>query len=577
MRKKWFAFGCLTSIIIVILVIFFIGHSIAKFGKQKDVKIVQDSYLNIKLSGHIVEYNEISDDFPRGPFGDNYLSSHEIVRKIDKAVHDPKIKGIILEPSWIRAGFATLNEIIFALENFKNSGKEVISYLDFCGNKDYFLASCSNKIYLNPSASAGILLTGVGTDILFYKDLLDKLGIEMQVVHAGKFKGAGEPFTRNQISRPFRESIENLFGDIYQQMIEKIAERREMQAAEIKRIYEERSEIFINMDNALSKKLVDGLAFREDLFSQKGIEKENLISLEDYRLPSLKLSFNNNIAILYAQGSIAASKPDFETRISASKINKILDKLQKDNSVKAVVIRVNSPGGSALESEIILQKIKKVREHKPVVISMGNVAASGGYYIACDSDHTLADPFTITGSIGVVGIFPNFNKLGDKAGIYPNVIKKGKYSNLLDPWQKPDPNTMKAFENEILDTYDEFKNRVAKGREINLNEVERIAQGRIWSSEDALQNKLIDQIGNLDDAVKKAAELADISNYSNVYFPEQKSIIEVLLKENFNIDILTTIKNNKINKEIGLDKAIKFYNNIKEEPIQAIISAEMEL
>ncbi|MBC8385012.1 MAG: signal peptide peptidase SppA, partial [Candidatus Cloacimonetes bacterium] len=477
----------------------------------------------------------------------------------------------------IRAGFATLNEIIFALENFKNSGKEVISYLDFCGNKDYFLASCSNKIYLNPSASAGILLTGVGTDILFYKDLLDKLGIEMQVVHAGKFKGAGEPFTRNQISRPFRESIENLFGDIYQQMIEKIAERREMQAAEIKRIYEERSEIFINMDNALSKKLVDGLAFREDLFSQKGIEKENLISLEDYRLPSLKLSFNNNIAILYAQGSIAASKPDFETRISASKINKILDKLQKDNSVKAVVIRVNSPGGSALESEIILQKIKKVREHKPVVISMGNVAASGGYYIACDSDHTLADPFTITGSIGVVGIFPNFNKLGDKAGIYPNVIKKGKYSNLLDPWQKPDPNTMKAFENEILDTYDEFKNRVAKGREINLNEVERIAQGRIWSSEDALQNKLIDQIGNLDDAVKKAAELADISNYSNVYFPEQKSIIEVLLKENFNIDILTTIKNNKINKEIGLDKAIKFYNNIKEEPIQAIISAEMEL
>ena len=575
MRKKWFAFGCLSSILIVIIIIFVIGHSITKLGKQKAVKVQPESYLHLKLSGQIIDYREIKDDFFLRE-GD-ISSAHEIIEKIDKAARDEKIKGIILEPEWISCGFATANEIIQALEDFKGRGKQLIAYLDMCTNRDYFLASVANEIYLNPSASAGILLTGVGSNILFYKDLLDKLGIEMQVVHAGKYKGAGEPYTRNQMSPPFRESIDDLFSDIYENMLNEIADRRSIPVADLKKIYEKREELFINQEKALKYNLVDELLFKTDLFKKVGIEKENLIAFEDYQIQSIPLSFRENIAILYAQGIITQARSGFEQNISAGKMIKILDKLQKDNKVKALVIRVNSPGGSALESEIILAKIRELKEHKPVVISMGNVAASGGYYISCVSDHIFADPFTITGSIGVVGMIPNINKLGKKVGIHPNEIKKGKYSNIFDPWVKPDPAQISALKKGIEDTYLEFKSRVSEGRDLNLDDVEKYAQGRVWSSQDALDNHLIDDIGNLEDAIIKAAELANLTTFARTYYPEQKSFLELLLKERFDIDILAHVLNNDLNEDLGFEKAIEFYENIKNEPVQAILPVEMDL
>jgi len=572
MRKKWFAFGCLTSILVVIIIIFVVGNYITRLGKQKAVKVHPESYLHLKLSGEIIDYNEIKDDF----FVDDVVSAHEIIAKIDKAAKDEKIKGIIIEPEWIRTGFATANEIIAALEDFKESGKQLIAYLDMCTNRDYFLASAANEVYLNPSASAGILLTGVGSNILFYKDLLDKLGIEIQVVHAGKYKGAGEPYTRNQMSKPFRDSIEKLFSDIYENMLNEIADRRSIPVADLKNIYEAREELFINQEQALKYNLVDELIFKADLFKKIGIEKENLIAFDDYQTQTIPLTFRDNIAILYAQGIITQARSGFEQNISAVKTLKILDKLHKDNNVKALVIRVNSPGGSALESEIILAKIREFKEHKPVIISMGNVAASGGYYISCVSDHIFADPFTITGSIGVVGMIPNINKLGDKVGIHPNEIKKGKFSNIFDPWIKPDPAQISALKKGIEDTYLEFKSRVSEGRDLNLSDVEKYAQGRIWSSQDALENNLIDEIGNLEDAIIKAAELADLTTFATTFYPEQKSFIEILLKERFNIDILSNVINNDLNKDLGFDKALDFYENIKNEPVQAIVPVGLE-
>ncbi len=574
MRKKWFAFGCLTSILVLIIIIFFIGHSISKLGKQKAVKVLPGSYLHLRLSGRIVDYKEIKDDLFM--IDDDVYSAHEIIEKIDKAAKDDKIKGIILEPEWIRCGFATTNEIIAALEDFKTGGKQVIAYLDMVTNRDYFLASAAHEIYLNPSASAGILLTGIGSNILFYKDLLDKLGIEMQVIHAGKYKGAGEPYTRNQISKPFRESIDKLFSDIYENMLAEIANRREITTAQIKDIYEIRDELFINRETALKYKLVDELSFKEDLLAKFGIDNDNLLSLEDYKTRTVPLSFQENIAVLYAQGMITRARSGFEQKISAPRITKLLDKLQKDDKVKALVIRVNSPGGSALESEIILAKIREFKKQKPVVISMGNVAASGGYYISCVSDHIFADPFTITGSIGVVGMIPNINKLGDKVGIHPNEIRKGKFSNIFDPWVKPDPEQFSALKKGIEETYMEFKSRVSEGRDMSLNEVEKLAQGRIWSCRDAGENDLIDETGNLEDAIIKAAELAGITAFARTYYPKQKSFLELLLKERFNLDIISKVLNNDLQKDLGFDKAADFYKNIKNEPVQAIIPVQIE-
>ena len=576
MRKKWFAFGCLTSFVLVIVFLLVVFHSLGNLGKKKAVKIEPSSFLELKLSGEIRDYNEFKDDFFSSPMQKKTISANDVVLKINKAAKDKNISGIILEPNWIKSGFATVNEIISALENFKATGKKVYAYLEMCGNKDYYLASVADSIYLNPSASAGILLTGIGGNILFYKELLDKLGIEMQVIHAGKYKGAGEPFSRNQMSEPFKESVDELFSDLYEQMLKEISRRRNIPYSQVKKIYEKRDDVFINKQNAIDLRIADELAFKEAMLEKLNINKKNLVKFSDYRMPIPSLK-PDKIAVIFAQGGISQSKSELEENISAAKFNKILDKLEEDKTVKAVVMRVNSPGGSALESEIILNKIKALKKKKPFVISMGNVAASGGYYISCDADYIVADPFTITGSIGVIGMFPNFNKLGTKIGIHSNVIKKGKYSTLFDPWQKPDKSVLKNFESEIKETYAEFKNRVAEGRKLKIDKVEEIAQGRVWSSSDAFKNQLIDAEGTLDDAVRKAAELAGISSYGKIFYPKQKSFFELLLKEKFNIEIFSGITNSEWEKELKFKEALQFYEMIKNDPVQAIVPADLEL
>ncbi|MBT6994390.1 MAG: signal peptide peptidase SppA [Candidatus Cloacimonetes bacterium] len=553
MRKKWFAFGCLTSILIIVFSFVLVVRSVSKLGTQKKTKIADNSYLHIKLSGTIYDYNEIKDNF----FHNENLFAHDIIEKVEKATKDDRISGIILEPSWISGGFATLNEIMLALENFQASGKEVVAYLEVCGNRDYYLASVADEIVLNPSASAGILLTGIGTNILFYKDVLDKLGIEMQVIHAGKFKGAGEPFTRNEMSPPFRESIAKLFSDIYEKMISELAENRQLTDVDVRKIYENRMELFINQENAIEYNLVDNLMFHDDFMKGR-----KTVKLADYHSFMPSNFTKDKVAVIYAQGSIVKQKTDFmATQITSQKIAKICEKIAKDNSVKAVVLRVNSPGGSALESEIIFQHLQKI--NKPIVVSMGNVAASGGYYIAANADYIFADPFTITGSIGVVAMYPNLKKFSDKIGIHSDPISKGKFSNITDPFLETKSTTIAAMKIGIEATYQEFKNRVADGRNMSITEVEKIAQGRIWSSNDALENNLIDEVGSQKNAIQKAAELAEIANYSVKYFPKQKTLTEIFLKEKFNFEMVSNLFVPNI-----LNDAKQLYNEVKNDPIQ---------
>jgi protease-4 len=302
-----------------------IFHSLGNLGKKKAVKIEPNSYLELKLAGEIRDYNELKDDFLFSPMQKQAISANDIVLKINKAAKDKNISGIILEPNWIKTGFATANELVAALENFKSSGKKVYAYLEMCGNKDYYLATVADSIYLNPSASAGILLTGIGGNILFYKELLDKLGIEMEVIHAGKYKGAGEPFSRNQMSEPFRESVDELFSDIYRQMLAEISKRRNIAYSKIHEIYEKRDDVFINKENAINLHIADELASKTTMMKKLNIAKKNLIKFSDYKMPIPSLK-PEKIAVIFAQGGISQAKSEMDLNISAAKFNKILDR-----------------------------------------------------------------------------------------------------------------------------------------------------------------------------------------------------------------------------------------------------------
>ncbi|MCD4819789.1 MAG: signal peptide peptidase SppA [Candidatus Cloacimonetes bacterium] len=567
MRKKWFAFGCLSSIIIFVILMIAIGASLARLGK-KPKRMNPNTYLELKISGELTEYNEIKDSFSFDFLGESKMATHDIVQKINSATHDPSVRGIIIEPFFISSGFANLNEIKNSIKKFKESGKSVYSFLELAGNKDYFLASEASEIYLNPSASAGLFLTGVGTNILFYKDILDKIGVEMNVIHAGKYKGFGETYVRNSFSEPVRENIHQLFGQIYEKMLFDLSESRNISYDEIKNIYEQRKELFINKDAALNYKLVDKLSFKEDMLTELNIKENQLLCMSKYKAKSNKTS-KNRIAVIYAQGSITKQGSSQQTIISAKRMGKIIEKIQKDNTIKAVVIRVNSPGGSALESEIILDKIAKLKAKIPIIISMGNVAASGGYYIASNANHIFADPYTITGSIGVVGMFANLEDLSDKIGINSEKLSYGKYSNAFDIWEKPNDDFLKSMQNGIDQTYIEFKQRVSDGREIAFEDVEDIAQGQVWSCEMAIAKKLVDEKGLLQDAVKKASEIAQIPSYMIEYFPKQKTMTDILL-EKFDIEIISDIViDNKILKIREIKKATLMLQNIEDEPIQA--------
>ncbi len=295
------------------------------------------------------------------------------------------------------------------------------------------------------------------------------------------------------------------------------------------------------------------------------------MNINKYAIKEHNLLSNSQIAVVYAQGEIMKGSSADTERLTSAKLLKILDDVQKDSKVKAVVLRVNSPGGSALESEIMLHKINQVREQKPVVISMGNVAASGGYYIACNSDYVFADNFTITGSIGVVGMLPNIEDLSEKMGITTDKITRGKYTGLLSFWQRPTSDEIASIKSMIASTYVEFKTRVAEGRNLSLEDVEKIAQGQVWSSSDALSKKLIDEVGSVNDAVLKASTLANMTSYSVQYYPQQKTFMEYFLQENFDIDIISKyISDQSTYAFIQIKDLYQYLKSVLYDPVQAV-------
>ena len=558
-RNKGFLIGCLIFPILVIIA-FFIGFRAFSSSIPSTSVVSRDSWLLINPSGPITDYSEI----PHSNFMNlGSLSVQDICQKIEQAADDHRISGIVLRPRWAQISYAGIAEIKRSIARYKQSGKPVYAYGDMLSQKDYLLALCADELILEPSASAGIALDGVNVTITFYKELLDKLGVKMHVLQTGDFKGAGEPYTQTSLRAGTLQNYRMALGKRYDLIINKIADRRELSPERVKTIFEHRDDYFISPKYAIEAGLVDVLLNRDEFYTRFNIDTDRLVPVKDYqagKVPRLNL---NKIAVVYLSGSIAPganSSFGYDTNISASKLDRIIQSIKRDPKIKAVVVRVNSGGGSALESELIYQKLMKLRASMPVVISMGGAAASGGYYISCASDYIVADEYTITGSIGVVMMIPEAEGLGRKIGIRNQAISYGKFAAAYDPFSKTSPTFLQSLSRNSESVYREFKDRILSTRKMSPEELETIAQGKIWSAEDALNHGLIDQIGGLDVALDKAKELSNLDDYQIVTLPGKINWVELISGAN-PAKVLSTISSIKKTPDLkdienSLEKAI---------------------
>jgi protease IV len=569
-RFKWFAFGCLTSIAIAIVTttVFMIGFSAMR--QRKPARISPGTFLHLKLSGSIEEHVEFDQDI----FSmSKSASANTIVDKINAATFDPRITGLLLEPRFIMAGYPVLNEILDAIDSFKQTGKKVYAYLEIASNRDYYLAASADEIFIHPSASSGIYLSGVGISTLYMKDLLAKLGVEATVLHSGEYKGAGEEYVRNEMSPQMLETLNTLLDDFYTLTIEKLADMRNLDTQIIRQILEERDDLLINQYYAIESGLVDSMMSLDDLLTFLESNGHSIIKFSSYQAQTTPVSGTDKIAIVYLQGMITMSSSGFDyyNYISASKVKDIVENLEKDKSVKGVVLRINSPGGSALESELIHDHILRLKRTKPVVVSMGATAASGGYYISAPSDYIVADPFTITGSIGVAAIIPNFSKTITSIGAHPQSLSRGKFSNFLNVWEPVQEEDVKSMQRGLDNTYDEFLLRVHQGRNIPMADVEEVAQGKIWTSYRAKDVGLIDDVGSMTSAVNKAAELAGLEEYSTQIHPKTKTFFDLLMERRFDLNVLTGLVTEDIPVSKQFEYVRKLFFSAKTDPIQYLL------
>ncbi len=574
--------GCLVAFGIVFVMFFVFA---ALFGSGDDtVTVKPNSVLELSFIKPIRDYEGKDETDPFASFFEEGTGLDEIVHAIKVATSDDDIKGISLTTGFLLAGYAQTQEIRKELQAFKASGKFVMSYSDFYTQKDYYLASVADEVYLNPQGAMDF--KGLASEVLYLKGLQEKTGVKMEVVRHGKYKSAVEPYLSETMSDENRSQIKELISSIWGSLLEDIAVSREMTVTDLNIIADT---LGARMPKyALASGMIDGTpyfdSYEDKLRERLGVpleDKINYLDFEDYtdfaKTKTLR-SGVNKIAVIYAQGEILYGEGSKEV-IGQGVINRALKKARENKNVKAIVFRVNSPGGSALVSDIIWREVERTKAVKPVVVSFGNVAASGGYYIAAGADKIFAEPTTITGSIGVFGTIPNIQELATDIGI--NAEQVGTNANSVD-YSVFEPMT-DAFRAQIKEgieeTYDTFLERVAEGRKMTVDEVNEIAQGRVWSGADAMELGLVDALGNLDDAIAAAAELAEVESYGIRQYPKYKSdfeklmedfggakakIGEELLKEELGTELYQVLKEIKqISSEKGIQAKMPFTLNIK--------------
>ncbi len=530
--KKNTGYFILALVIFVILAIgaFWLGYSSGKtFMGTGKTTVAKNSWLLINPRGIIKEYNEVE----MGSFWmGGQASVEDMTRRIRYAAEDKNIKGIMLEPSFMAVSYSSVRELVLALQDFRQSGKPVIAYGSTWGQRDYFLSLAADSIYMDPSASAGLMLDGVSANVMFYKELLDKIGVKMHVLQSGEFKGAGEPYSQTSLSAGTRANLERALRGRYDVLLSALAQSRGITAEEARLIFEERADFFINGSQALEMKLVDGLTDKEELWDRLGIRKANSINITKYSDKAQLNMGSQRIAVINLNGEISPANTGYgsEGIISAAKVQNIIEDIEDDSSIKAVVLRVNSPGGSALESELIHRKLSHLKARIPIVVSMNGVAASGGYYISCASNYIFADELTITGSIGVIMMIPEASGLGRKIGLRSESFGYGKFATAADPLNPYDPEFIESLRRNSTGVYTEFKQRVMDARGISPEEIQAVAEGRVFSAADAKENKLIDEIGGLKEAIAKAAELAKLTTYQVQNYPGKKGFYELIME-----------------------------------------------
>src|SRR5680860_46119 len=520
----------------IVFVVFFIFISLIS-SSEDSVAIKKNSVLELQLQQPISDYvgDNTLDPFSGGLF-QQAQGLDEILQAITVAKDDDDIKGISLNNNFILAGLAQTQAIRKALVNFKNSGKFVYAYADFYTQKDYYLASVADSVFMNPVG--GLDFKGLSSEVLFFKDLQEKTGIKMEVIRHGKYKSAVEPFIANEMSEANRTQIKELIGSLWNSMIEDISESRNIVPLELNKIADTLGGRTPEL--AQQNGLIDGVLFYDQYENSlkravdSVLDKDlNAVLLGDYVVRSNKKAINagtDKVAVVFAQGEILYGEggPDI---IGQGIITEALRDARDDEKVKAIVLRVNSPGGSALTSDIIWREIELAKEKKPVVVSMGNVAASGGYYIAVGADKIFAEPTTITGSIGVFGTVPNMTGLAEDIGINAEQVGTNKNSVEYSLFEPMTDEFRNLVQESIESTYETFLKRVSQGRNISVAEADSLAQGRVWSGVDAQRIGLIDKLGNLEDAIVEAANMAELKDYGLKKLPKYKTGLEGILED----------------------------------------------
>jgi len=576
--------GFILSSIVLFFIFFIMLVSIASFSsKNEDVKIKPNSILKLRLDYPIQERTS-GNPFENFNFSNfksqKNLGLSDIIKNIKKAKADENIKGIYLELSDIAAGMATIEEIRNALIDFKSSGKFIISYGEIVSQKSYYLATVSDKIYVMPE---GILLfSGLSAQMLFLKGTMDKLEVEPQIIRHGKFKSAIEPLIYDKMSDANRMQTMTYINALWNQILNGISKTRHIEVSKLNLIADS---LYIRKPvDAQKYKMIDSVIYYDGLMTvlknKVGIKQKNdisFVSLNKYNnVPSIdkKNRSKDRIAIVYASGDINSGSGD-EKNIYSDDLASTIKDAREDSSIKAVVFRVNSPGGSAMASEVILREVLLTKAIKPFVVSFGDVAASGGYYISCMADKIVCSPNTITGSIGVFGVIPNMqNFFKNKLGVTFDVAKTNAHSDLGSVVRPMSGQEKQIIQAQVEDIYNTFVDHVAKGRKMTSAQVDSIGQGRVWAGVDAKNIGLVDEIGGLDKAIEIAAGLAKLKEYRIVELPKQKDFLTMLIK-----DMNENISMRIVQKYLGVNYSYYEYLNkvTKMNGIQARLPYEVEI
>lgn len=533
--------------------------AIAAMGKSEPVRVEPGSYLVFNLAANIQDtpaQKEGLDELVEALGGEasTTLQLREVTRALQAAAQDEAIQGLLLtgrvSPQGYGSGYAALKEVREAIGFFRAAGKPVKAYLEEAGPRDFYLASAADEIVLHPYGA--VMMPGLATQPMFYAGAFEKFGIGVQVTRVGKYKSAVEPFTRRDMSPENRAQVQQLLDDVWADLTSTMEQSRQLPAGALQRAVDEQG--IIRAEDAQKLKLVDRVAYLDEVLDELKVatgrgdssQAFKQISLKGYaglvsrdgltarRLADHKITLSpdgkGKIAIVYAEGEIVDGTGSEAGLVYGAKTSRLLREIREDDSIKAVVLRVNSPGGSVSASETILREVRLISQNKPVVVSMGTVAASGGYWISTSCDRIFAEPTTITGSIGVFGLFLNFQGLAnDRLGLTFDTVKTGRFADAGTATRPKTDAELAIFQSSVDWVYDQFLTKVTDGRQLERATVEAIAQGRVWSGREALRLKLVDELGGLGDAVKYAATRAGLGeDFRVAEYPRKKQFAEAI-------------------------------------------------